>query len=286
MPSGARPATVPRMTTTTPISSTVAALRAAGFVGHIVEPQHPDYDQARASWNGAVDRRPAAVAYAGDADDVAAAIGAARALALPFTIRAGGLTLGGGLGWLMRHHGLTIDSLRAAEVVLAGGRMVRASATEHPDLLWALRGGGGDFAAVTCFEFDAHRVGPMVLAGMLVYPWHRAREAMQAARALMDRAPDQLTTFVALITAPPQPPFPPELWGRRAAVVAVAWSGDLAEGERVLAPLRTGHPPALDLVAPMPYVALQSMLDETAPHGWQFYDRLTLASSTSTKSSP
>jgi FAD/FMN-containing dehydrogenase len=328
------------MTTTTPISSTVAALRAAGFVGCIVEPQHPDYDQARASWNGAVDRRPAAVAYAGDADDVAAAIGAARALALPFTIRAGGhsvagrsvrdgalcvdvrglnrievdperaivragggallseldaatqehglavpggqvshtgiggLTLGGGLGWLMRHHGLTIDSLRAAEVVLADGRMVRASATEHPDLLWALRGGGGDFAAVTCFEFDAHRVGPMVLAGMLVYPWDRAREAMQAARALMDRAPDELTTFVALITAPPQPPFPPELWGRRAAVVAVAWSGDLAEGERVLAPLRTGHPPALDLVAPMPYVALQSMLDETAPHGWQFYDRL------------
>src|SRR5919108_202554 len=143
MPSGARPATVPGMTTTTPISSTAATLRAAGFVGRIVEPQHPDYDPARASWNGAVDRRPAAVAYAGDADDV---------------------------------------------------------------------------AAVTCFEFDAHRVGPMVLAGMLVYPWHRAREAMQAARALMDRAPDQLTTFMALITAPPQPPFPPELSGRRVAV--------------------------------------------------------------------
>src|ERR687887_2677610 len=95
MPSGARPATVPGMTTTTPIFSTAAALRAAGFVGRIVEPQHPDYDPARASWNGAVDRRPAAVAYAGDADDVAAAIRAARALALPFTIRAGGHSVAG-----------------------------------------------------------------------------------------------------------------------------------------------------------------------------------------------
>ena len=341
MPCGARAATVPAMTTiTSPTSSLTTALRGAGFVGRIVEPLDPDYDRARAGWNGAVDRRPAAVAYAGDADDVAAAVRAARAGELPFTIRAGGhsvagrsvrdgalcvdirglsrievdpetaivragggallgeldaatqehglavpggqvshtglggLTLGGGLGWLMRRHGLTVDSLRAAEVVLADGRIVRASAIEHPDLFWALRGGGGDFAAVTCFEFAAHRVGPTVLAGMLVYPWERAREAMCAARALMTGAPDDLTTFVALITAPPEAPFPEELQGRRVAVVAVAWSGDLAEGERVLAPLRAGLPPALDLVAPMPYVGLQTMLDETAPHGWRFYDRL------------
>jgi FAD/FMN-containing dehydrogenase len=158
--------------------------------------------------------------------------------------------------------------------VLADGRAVRASADEHPDLFWALRGGGGDFGVVTSFEFAAHRVGPTVLAGMLAYPWERAGEALRASRDLMATAPDELTIFDVLITAPPHAPFPPELQGRRVAVVGVAWCGDLAEGERVLAPLRAACPPALDLVAPMPYVALQTMLDDTAPHGWRFYDRL------------
>jgi FAD/FMN-containing dehydrogenase len=321
-------------------SPLAAGLRARGFTGRLVEPADPDYDDARAGWNGAIDRRPAAVAFASDADDVAGAIRAARAAGLAFTIRAGahsvsgrsvrdgalcidlrglnavdvdrerglvrvgggallgeldaatqehglavpagqishtgvgGLTLGGGIGWLMRRHGLTIDSLEAADVVLADGRMVRATADEHPDLFWALRGGGGDFGVVTSFELRAHAVGPTVLAGMLVYPWERAREALRATRHLMAGAPEELTIFDVLITAPPQEPFPPELQGRPVAVVGVAWCGDLAEGERVLAPLRAGAPPAMDLVGPMPYVALQSMLDETAPHGWRFYDRL------------
>jgi FAD/FMN-containing dehydrogenase len=323
-----------------PTSPFAAGLRAGGFVGRLVEPGDSGYDRARAGWNGAIDRRPAAVAYASDADDVAAAIRAARDAGLGFTVRAGGhsvsgrsvrdgaacidlrglndvevdpegarvrvgggallgeldaatqehglavpagqishtgvggLTLGGGMGWLMRRHGLTIDSLEAAEVVLADGRLVRAATDEHPDLFWALRGGGGDFGVVTSFEFRAHRVGPTILGGMLVYPWERAGDALRASRELMADAPDELTTFVALITAPPAEPFPPELHGRPAAVVAVAWSGEPAAGERVLAPLRGGCPPALDLVGPMPYLALQSMLDETAPHGWRFYDRL------------
>jgi len=328
------------MSTVQRTSPLADALRAHGFVGRLVEPSDPGYDTARRSWNGAIDRRPAAIACATDADDVAAAIRAARALGLPFTVRAGGhsvsgrsvrdgalcldlralndvevdaeravvrvgggallceldaatqehglavpagqishtgvggLTLGGGLGWLMRHHGLTIDSLLAAEVVLADGRRVRASDEEHPDLFWALRGGGGDFGVVTRFEFRAHRVGPTVLAGMLVYPWERAHEALRAARDLMEDAPGPLGMFAVLLTAPPVEPFPPELRGRPVAVLSVAWSGDLDEGERVLAPLRAAHPPALDLVGPMPYVALQSMLDATAPHGERFYDRL------------
>jgi FAD/FMN-containing dehydrogenase len=186
----------------------------------------------------------------------------------------GGLTLGGGIGWLMRNHGLTIDSLLAADVVLADGRLVRAGDGEHPDLLWALRGGGGDFGAVTSFEFRAHPVGPTVLAGMLLHPWEQARDALRAARELMADAPDELTIFVALITAPPEPPFPAALRGRPAVAVAVAWNGDPGEGERVLAPLRAQPAPAVDLVGPMPYVALQSMLDHTAPHGWGFHDRL------------
>ena len=147
----------------------------------------------------------------------------------------GGLTLGGGLGWLMRHHGLTIDSLLSAEVVLADGRLVRASAGEHPDLFWALRGGGGDFGVVTSFEFRAHRVGP-VLAGLLVYPWERAREAFRASRELMAGAPDALTLFDVLLTAPPGPPFPPELQGQRVMVIGVGWSGDVAKGERAARP--------------------------------------------------
>ena len=320
-------------------TSVAAGLRARGFVGRVVEPADPDYDAARVGWNGAIDRRPAAVAYATDADDVAAAIRAARAEGLPFTVRAGahsvsgrsvhdnalcidlralnrvevdpesgfvgvgggallgeldaatqehglavpagqishtgvgGLTLGGGMGWLMRRHGLTIDSLTAVDVVLADGEQVRASATEHPDLFWALRGGGGDFGVVTRFEFEARRVGPLVLAGVLVYPWDRARDALRASRELMERAPDELTVFDVLLTAPPGEPFPPDLQGQRVAVIGVAWCGDHDEGERVLAPLRASCPPALDLVGPMPYVALQSMLDATAPHGWHFYDR-------------
>jgi FAD/FMN-containing dehydrogenase len=317
-----------------------AALRAAGFVGRVLEPGDPGYDAARATWNGAVDRRPAAVAFALDADDVAAAVRAARAARVPFTIRAGGhsvsgrsvrdgalcidlralrdvevdaatrlvrvgggallaeldaatqahglavpagqishtgvggLTLGGGLGWLMRHHGLTVDCLEAAEVVLADGRIVRASAREHPDLFWALRGGGGDFAAVTRFEFRAKAVGPTVLAGLLVYPWARGRAAFAAARELMAGAPRELTLFAVTMTAPPEPPFPPELQGRPAVALGVAWSGDPEAGARVLAPLRSACPPALDLVGPMPYVALQSMLDATAPHGWGYHDRM------------
>jgi FAD binding domain/Berberine and berberine like len=328
------------MTITGTHSSPASDLRAAGFVGRVVAPEDPDYDNTRAGWNGAIDRLPAAVAFASDADDVAAAIRTARAAGLPFTIRAGGhsvsgrsvrdgalcidlralnkvevdaergvvrvgggallgeldaatqehglavpagqishtgvggLTLGGGIGWLMRGHGLTIDSLLSADVVLASGEIVRASADEHPDLFWALRGGGGDFGAVVSFEFRAHRVGPTVLAGIMVYPWDRAREALRASRDLMESAPPELTVFDVLLTAPPGEPFPPELRGGKVAVVGVAWSGDPAEGERVLAPLREACPPALDLVGPMPYVALQTMLDDTAPHGWRFYDRL------------
>jgi FAD/FMN-containing dehydrogenase len=325
------------LSSTSPLAS---ALRAHGFVGRVVGPEHPDYDECRFGWNGAIDRRPAAVAYATDTEDVAAAVRAVVAGGFPFTVRSGshsvsgrsvrdgalcldlralnavsvdpetrrvrvgggallseldeatqahglavpagqishtgvgGLTLGGGVGWLMRGHGLTIDSLVAAEVVLADGSTVRASADEHADLFWALRGGGGDFGVVTEFEFRAHAVGPLVLGGMLAYPWEQARDAFQASRELIESAPDELMIFDVLITAPPAPPFPPELQGQRVAVVGIAWSGDLAEGERLLAPLRAALPPALDLVQPMPYVALQAMLDETAPHGLRYYDKL------------
>jgi FAD/FMN-containing dehydrogenase len=186
----------------------------------------------------------------------------------------GGLTLGGGVGWLMRAHGLTIDSLVAAEVVLADGRIVRASAEEHIDLFWALRGGGGDFGVVTEFTFRGRRIGPLLYAGMLIHPWAQAREALRRAQELMAGAPDELTMFVTLMTAPPAPPFPADLQGRPAVAIGFAWAGAIADGERTLAPLRAAFPPALDLAGPMPYTALQTMLDQTAPPGWHFSDRM------------
>jgi FAD/FMN-containing dehydrogenase len=183
----------------------------------------------------------------------------------------GGLTLGGGTGWLMRRFGLTVDSLRAAEVVTADGELLRASDDENPDLFWALRGGGGNFGVVTEFEFEAHPLGPQVVAGMLVYPLDRAAEMIAFCRGLMASAPDELTTFPVLITAPPQPPFPPELQGRPVLALGAAWAGPVEEGLRGVAELKASGP-ALDLLGPMPYAALQSMLDESVPHGLHHYN--------------
>ena len=184
----------------------------------------------------------------------------------------GGLALGGGVGWLMRKHGLTIDSMLAAHVVTAEGECVRASADEHPELFWALRGGGGNFGVVTRFEFRLHAVGPVICAGMLVFPVERAAEALAASRAVMDGAPDDLTIFDVLITAPPAPPFPPALQGRPVVAIGVAHLGGEAAARRDLAPLRALQP-ALDAVGPMPYVALQSMIDDSVPHGRRYYAR-------------
>jgi FAD/FMN-containing dehydrogenase len=183
-----------------------------------------------------------------------------------------GLTLGGGLGWLMRKHGLTIDSLIGVELVTADGSLLRASEDENTELFWAIRGAGANFGVVTEFEFRLHEVGPTVLGGMLVYRVAQAAEMLRAARDLVADAPDELTTFFVLLTAPPHPPFPQELWGQRVLVVSPAWCGPLEEGEREIGRLRAVAEPALDLVGPLPYLALQSMIDETAPHGLHHYN--------------
>jgi FAD/FMN-containing dehydrogenase len=185
----------------------------------------------------------------------------------------GGLTLGGGTGWLMRRYGLTIDSLRAAEVVLASGEVVRASQEERPDLFWALRGGGGNFGIVTEFEFEGHPLGRELLAGMFVYPLDQAEEVLAFTREWMEEAPDELTTFPVLVTVPPHAPFPPELQGRPILAVGVAYAGPIEDGRRALEPLQRFAAPALDLAAPMPYLALQAMLDATVPPGLHYYNR-------------
>jgi FAD/FMN-containing dehydrogenase len=185
----------------------------------------------------------------------------------------GGLTLGGGTGWLMRRYGLTIESLRAAEVVLANGKVVRASDDERPDLFWALRGGGGNFGVVTEFEFEGHPLGRELLAGMLVYPLDQAQEVLAFTREWMEEAPDELTSFPVLVTAPPQPPFPPALQCRPILAVGVAYAGPVEDGRRALEPLQRFAAPALDLASPMPYLALQTMLDATVPAGLHYYNR-------------
>jgi FAD/FMN-containing dehydrogenase len=182
-----------------------------------------------------------------------------------------GFTLGGGIGWLMRKHGLACDNLRSAEVVTADGQILTASATENADLFWGLRGGGGNFGIVTTFEFDLHPVGPTVTAGPVFYPGDRAEEVMRFYRDFVRDLPDELTTLVNLLTAPPAPFLPEEWHGKKLVALIGCWSGDVEEGAKAMQPLRELGDPVADLVGPMPYVQMQSLIDALWPHGTKAY---------------
>jgi FAD/FMN-containing dehydrogenase len=184
----------------------------------------------------------------------------------------GGFTLGGGYGWLSPKHGLACDNLIAAEVVTADGRQLRVSETENEDLLWGLRGGGGNFGVVTSYEFRLHPVGPTVIGGMLVHPLEHAGTVLRAYRDYVDEGPDELATAFAFVTAPPEPFIPEQLRGKTVLGIIVSYFGDLEEGERLVRPLREVGPPAVDLVGPMPYTDFQAILDPQAPHGWRWYN--------------
>jgi FAD/FMN-containing dehydrogenase len=182
-----------------------------------------------------------------------------------------GLTLGGGLGWLSRRYGTACDNLLSAEVVLANGEVVTAGADDDPDLLWALRGGGGNFGIVTSFEYRLHPVGPQVLAGAIFHRGDHAREVLRSYRDFMADAPDELTVNAVLLTAPEAPFLPAEAHGTPALALALCYAGDPEDGERVLRPLRALGRPLADLVAPMPYTAFQTMFDAGYPPGQQNY---------------
>jgi len=205
-----------------------------------------------------------------DLDAAAGAFGLAVPGGLVSTTGVGGLTLGGGIGWLMRHHGLASDNLIAAEIVLADGRVVSASASDNARLFWALRGGGGHVGVVTRFTFRAHPVS-QVLAGGLWYEAKRAREALRAYRDLVVKAPDELTTIVTATIAPPAPFIPPALQMKPVIVIGVCWSGDVADGVAALSPLRANVAPDADLIFPQAYPAVQQSLDQTAPYGFRNY---------------
>jgi len=182
-----------------------------------------------------------------------------------------GLTLGSGSGWLERKYGLTCDNLISADVVTANGEFVKASGEENEDLFWGLRGGGGNFGVVTSFEYRLHTVGPIVLGGMLLYPFSKAAELLRFWRDYLEEAPDELGGAIAFITAPPAPFVPEPMKGKLAAGLIVSYAGSPEEGEEWVRPLKEFGPPEVDLVQPMPYTALQTLLDPGNPPGRNNY---------------
>jgi FAD/FMN-containing dehydrogenase len=316
---------------TEPLHELAEAMR-----GPLLRPGHPGYEARRRVWNGAIDRRPLAIACCADAEDVSVAVKFAARERLPLTIRGGGhnvaglavrdgslmldlgalndvdvdaqarialvgggalwrevdaatqphglattggfvsstgvggLTLGGGVGWLMRRCGLAIDNLISADVVLADGRCVVASADQHPDLLWALRGGAGGFGVVTRFTFRLHVVGE-VLAGAVFHPIEAAPALLHAFREFASVAPEQCTLMLAFTAAPPAPFLPPQVHGRHVVALAYCWSGDPVIGEQALAPLTGFGEPLGRVGGVMPYAAWQQSFDTHAPAGDHYY---------------
>ena len=312
-----------------------------GFRGEVIAPDHHGYDDARAVWNGAVDRRPRLIARCSGAADVAAAVRFARDRDLEIAVRGGGhnvagtavcdggividlsamravsvdpvertalvqggalwgdvdhetqahglattggivghtgvggLSLGGGLGWLMRKHGLTVDNLVQAEVVTAEGEIVCATANDHPDLFWALRGGGGNFGIVTTFRFALHPVGPTVMAGPVFWAAEDTADVLRFYREFVTDAPDELGNIVRLGTIPPLPVVDERLHFRPAIAVGSCYAGPVEDGERAVRGLRQFGTPLIDLVGPTRYVDLQSGIDDTVPHGWHYYCKAT-----------
>jgi FAD/FMN-containing dehydrogenase len=314
-----------------------ATFELPGFQGELFYPGDGGYDEARAVFNGMIDRRPVLIARCASDDDVVAAVNVARNQGVGLSVYGGGhgvtgsavvdggicvdlrgmkgvsvdpsrqtvraeggltwgeldaattehglavtggrmtttgiagLALGSGSGWLERKYGFTCDNLIEAEVVTADGRKVRASADENPDLFWGLRGGGGNFGIVTAFHFQLHPVPPLLLAGMLVWPAAVGRDLARFYRDFMLGAPDEVGGAMAFITAPPAPFVPPEVQGHPVIGAIVTYCGDPDDGARVLAPLREFGPPAVDLVEPMPYVAVQQLIEPGNPHGMHNY---------------
>jgi FAD/FMN-containing dehydrogenase len=322
--------------TLAPASTDIERLRDA-LRGPVIVPGDEGYDAARAIWNGAIDRRPAAVARCTGVADVVAAVRFARERDLLVAVRSGGhgvgghaicdgglvidlspmkgirvdpaartaraeagvlwgeldretqlhglatvggivthtgiagLTLGGGIGWLMRKYGATVDNLLSVDLVTAEGELLTASEDVHTDLFWGIRGGGGNFGVVTSFEYRLHPVGPIVLAGPIFHPIEDAGEVLASYREFIATAPDEVTTIFELATAQPVPFLPEEVHGTPIVMVGACYAGAPEDGIEVLRPLKAFGTPIVDLLEPKPYTELQAMFDPTSPHGWHRY---------------
>ncbi|MFG2542444.1 FAD-binding oxidoreductase [Streptomyces sp. NPDC048594] len=207
-----------------------------------------------------------------DLDHATHAFGLATPTGIISMTGVGGLTLGGGHGYLTRKYGLTVDNLLAADVVLADGSFVTASETEHPDLFWALRGGGGNFGIVTSFTYRLHPVDT-VGGGITLWPVDRTREVLAWYRDFLPQAPEDVYGFFSLFVVPPGPPFPEEIHGRKMCAVVWCHTGDPSRFEETRTAVREPGPPAFHFTAPMPYPELQGMLDDVIPTGYQWYWR-------------
>ncbi|MEP9399278.1 FAD-binding oxidoreductase [Mesorhizobium sp. KR2-14] len=211
-----------------------------------------------------------------DVDKETQAFGLAVPTGINSTTGIAGLTLGGGFGWLTRKYGLTCDSLLSADVVTANGELVRASATENPDLFWALRGGGGNFGIVTAFEFQLHKVGPEVLSGLVVHPFEDARAVLREYREALAAAPDEFTTWVVMRKAPPLPFLPAEWHGKEVLVLAMCDCGPIEKGEEAAARMRAIGTPIADVVSPHPFTGWQQAFDPLLAPGarnyWKSHD--------------
>jgi FAD/FMN-containing dehydrogenase len=211
----------------------------------------------------------------GDVDHATVGFGMATPSGFLASTGVAGLTLGGGIGYLSRRFGLTVDNLLAADVVLADGTFVTADETSHPDLFWALRGGGGNFGVVTSFTFRCHDIGESgtVIGGPVLYDFDDTAEVMRWYRELVPSLPEELSGWLGLITIPPAPPFPEELWGRKSCAIVWCYTGSHDRADEVLEPIRTFGAPLVYGLAPMPFTALQSAFDGLYPAGLQWYWR-------------
>jgi FAD/FMN-containing dehydrogenase len=209
----------------------------------------------------------------GELDRETQAIGMAVPAGIVTHTGLAGLTLGGGIGWLMRKHGLTIDQLLSVNLVTAGGELVTASETESPDLFWGVRGGGGNFGIVTEFEFHLNPVGPTVVAGPVFWAMEDSPQVLRFYRDWIADAPDELMTIVLHRKAPPLDFVPQELHGKPVVAVVCCYAGDVEEGEKVLMPLKQLGSPVLDLCQPKPFLEHQAMFDPSFPHYRWYYMR-------------
>ncbi len=207
----------------------------------------------------------------GDMDRETQTFGLATPVGINSTTGIAGLTLGGGFGWLSRKYGLSIDNLVSADVVTAAGDLVKASESDNPDLFWGIRGGGGNFGVVTSFEFRLHKVGPEVLAGLIIHPLDGAKDVLRFYRDFIKKTPPEFVCWFVLRLAPPLPFLPAEWHGKGILALAVCYSGDVKEGERVAKPLRDFGKPIADIIGPMPFVAWQTILDPLLTPGMRNY---------------
>ncbi len=212
----------------------------------------------------------------GEFDNEAQAYGLATPLGTNSTTGVAGLTLGGGFGWISRKYGMSIDNLLSVDIVTADGALRRASEAENADLFWAVRGGGGNFGVVTSFEFRLHPVGPEVLSGLIFHPQEQARELLPRYRRIVAEAPDDLTCWVVLRKAPPLPFLPETVHGTDVMIFAACYAGDMAEGEKAVAPLRALGAPIADVIGPHPFTGWQAAFDPLLTPGarnyWKSHD--------------